>query len=431
MMRTITGAVILSALVAVPAFCQQSPAFDIADVHVSPRADWVKNQVHRMDGGVLGGDRYGFRRATLLDLIRIAYTVDPVKVSGGPSWIDYDRFEIVAKTRPGTRPAALKLMLQNLLADRFRLVLKTETQPVPGYLLKTGKGKLNISAAADSSGPSGCQNNPVVEGETRYNNIQCHNVTMAELAAFLKGPLSHPVLDSTGIEGNWDFDLQYPLVNLAAAAGGRPGMVDAVQKIGLKLEDGKVPQPVISVESANEQPSPNPPGVAQALPPLPTPEFEVASMKLSGGQGPTRPLRYDTGRVVADGMPPGSLIAQAFNQVSYEQPVGTPKSWGSGVAHNVTIIAKAPAGIAADQDSLNAMLRALVIDRYKMKFHFEEHPMDANTLVAVKPKLTKANPANRTGCIRQPQQRPDGARVTRLVCPEHDNGAIRGTDPGV
>src|SRR5580704_6406528 len=73
------------------------PAFEIADVHVSPRGDWVKNAAHRMDGPALGGDRYELRRATMLDLIRTAYTVDADKVFGGPSWLDYDRFEIVAR----------------------------------------------------------------------------------------------------------------------------------------------------------------------------------------------------------------------------------------------------------------------------------------------------------------------------------------------
>ena len=62
------------------------------------------------------------------------------------------------------------------------------------------------------------------------------------------------------------------------------------------------------------------------------------------------------------------------------------------------------------------MLRALLIDRYRMVVHYEDRPMDTDTLVAVKPKLTKADPANRTGCARQNQARTDGARLTHLVC---------------
>jgi uncharacterized protein (TIGR03435 family) len=78
--------------------------------------------------------------------------------------------------------------------------------------------------------------------------------------------------------------------------------------------------------------------------------------------------------------------------------------------YNISIAAKAPAGIAPDpqrnaeaMDIIDAMLRALLIDRYKMTVHYENRPMDAYTLVAAKPKLAKADPANRTGCTRQNQ----------------------------
>ncbi len=73
-------------------------------------------------------------------------------------------------------------------------------------------------------------------------------------------------------------------------------------------------------------------------------------------------------------------------------------------------MAKAPAGwfpkdaTNADtelRDILYAMLQSPLIDCYEMKFHFEDRPMDALTLVANKPKLAKADPANRTGCTRE------------------------------
>lgn len=62
------------------------------------------------------------------------------------------------------------------------------------------------------------------------------------------------------------------------------------------------------------------------------------------------------------------------------------------------------------------MLRSLLIDRYKMTFHWEDRPLDALTITLNKAKLTKADPANRTGCAREGQQQQGTALVVKLVC---------------
>src|SRR3569623_206779 len=98
------GALLLAGVVLAQEIAEK-PRFEIADVHVSPRSDWAKTRP--MQGGYLNGGRYEIRRATMLDLVRLAYGVDADKITGGPSWLDYDRFEVVAKAQAGTRPAAL------------------------------------------------------------------------------------------------------------------------------------------------------------------------------------------------------------------------------------------------------------------------------------------------------------------------------------
>ena len=62
------------------------------------------------------------------------------------------------------------------------------------------------------------------------------------------------------------------------------------------------------------------------------------------------------------------------------------------------------------------MPRSLLIDRYKMTFRFEDRPVDALTLTANKPKLTKADPANRTACKRESQQQQGRALIVKLAC---------------
>jgi uncharacterized protein (TIGR03435 family) len=412
------------------------PVFDIADVHVSPRSDWVKNPQHAMGGGYLTGDRYELRRATMLDLIRIAYNVDAGKVYGGPGWLDYDRFEIVARTKPGTRADTLRPMLQALLEDRFRLEAKMEARPAPAYLLTKRKSELKLNAAANSAVSGGCQTQrPAFDGGTLIQTIQCRNVTMEMFAQTLRPRLSNaarnvPVVNMTGLEGGWDVDLTIATSPAGPDGPAKDNLPEALEKLGLKVELGTAPQSVLVVERVNEQPTANPPGAAASLPPLPSPEFEVASLKPCSDTMTTGPRFEAGGRVTATCVPLISLIQQAWSLPLFEQPAGTPKWLSDGSRkNNISIVAKAPAGVAPDpahnaeaRDILNAMLRALLTDRYGMKVHFEERPVDAASLVAVKPKLTKADPAGRTGCARE-NQPPSSIVISRdthlmvnLVC---------------
>jgi uncharacterized protein (TIGR03435 family) len=125
----------LSLLIAVPALAQQ-PKFDLADVHVSTTAiGFVQNF-----GGVLRNGKYVNRDATMLNLIEAAYGVSEDSIAGGPAWLNSEVFDLVAKVPDGTTPAQANLMLQALLADRFKLVISNGTRPVPRYVLSVAKG---------------------------------------------------------------------------------------------------------------------------------------------------------------------------------------------------------------------------------------------------------------------------------------------------
>jgi uncharacterized protein (TIGR03435 family) len=145
---------VLLLIAAGAALCQ---SFDAADAHVSPPADQVKDSKHPTVAGFVTADHYVIHRATLVDLIARAYNVDADKILGGPPWVDYDRYEIDAKVKPGASEAALRAMLQSLLADRFGLTIKPDVQKAPGLILSRGKSNPGYTAAASDSGPSGCQ----------------------------------------------------------------------------------------------------------------------------------------------------------------------------------------------------------------------------------------------------------------------------------
>ena len=387
-----------------------TPTFEAADIHASAH---TTNPNPFMSGGVLRGGRYDVRRATMVDLIRIAYDVDPDAVLGGPNWLETDRFDIIAKAPPETSLETIKLMLQALLADRFKLVLHKDTKPMPAFVLTLGKGKPKLKEA-EGSGNTGCQ--PQLQkpepGTIPYAMISCHNLTMEAFARnlrFMAGAyMTNPVVDSTGLKGAWDFDLKWTGRAQLGQAGAGAGIsiFDAVDKqLGLKLEAQRAPSPVLVVDSVNQKPTDNAPGMTQSLPPTPPAEFEVAVIKPSTPDSQLFFRMLPSGQVDLQGVPLKMLIAFAWNfdfATTNDMIVGAPKFLDSA---RFDIKAKASVGTGTgpsiapqiDIDDLRLMLRALLADRFKLATHTEDRPITAYNLVAVKPKLKPADPANRTG----------------------------------
>jgi uncharacterized protein (TIGR03435 family) len=405
-MKNLVCAAVLSAL----AFGQSTetrPTFEIADVHASAP---VRNPYLRNFG--LRGGRYEIRYATMVDLIKTAWDTDAERVLGGPNWLENDTFDVIAKVPTGTTPETAKLMLQSLLGDRFKLAIHNDTKPVPAYALKSLKQpKLK---QAEGGGETGCKFTPPEPpapgggpppGPPLFS-WSCRNMTMAAFAdAMPKGIFVAPqylnervVVDETELKGSWDFDLKLTPRGMIGPNGPMPGSItlfDAIDKLGLKLEPVEVPLPVIVVDSVNQKPTANAPDSAEKLHTKPAAtEFEVAEIK------PTNPdfrgMRLQIqpgGRVNLAGVNLKFLIEQAWD-VTDETLAGAPK-WMETDRYD--IIAKAETeGPQLDIDTLWPMLRALLVERFQMKVHTEERPATAYSLIAVKPKLKKADPASRT-----------------------------------
>ncbi len=430
-MRIPFVAISLAVLLPAAAFCQSSaskPAFEIADVHVSARDTWVKTNENKMRSGIFNAGRYEIRRATMLDLIRIAYSVDEAQVFGGPAWLDYDRFEVIANAPPATSAANRRLMLQSLLADRFHLVVRPDSKPIPAWLLSVAKGGSKLKPA-EGAGSTGCQDliPPPTFSRDAPNlvEIRCSNVGLNTFLATLRGKTGNyfqnvPLVDVTGLEGFWDIDLQYPQPSTHLNA-----FIESLSKqLGLTLELKTAAQPVLSVESVAEQPTANPAGLTAALPPLSSPEFEVASIKPCDRTVlNATPSFLPGGRVADHCLGLMWLMKQNWNLANSQYPPGAPKWLTAEDAQLFDIEAKAPAHTlidatgTEDPDALKAMMRALLVDRFKMALHYEDQPVDAYTLVAVKPKLTKADPSGRTGCKREYRGDNNGTEFSqRLVC---------------
>jgi len=397
-----------------PSTSTTPPTFELADVHSSPHS----NQPF-FRGNQLFGDRYTIHQATMVDLIANAYNLDAAAVLGGPAWLELDRFDISARAPRGTSPDDLRLMLRALLADRFHLVTHTDTKSIPAVVLALGKGKPKLKPA-DGSGTPGCQFQPQpggpgarpTPGVIPAITFACHNQTMAAFAQFIRQFAGDfppkPAVDQTGLQGAWDFDIHFSMQGQTANSDAVTVYQAVEEQLGLKLEAKAAPVPVIVVDSVDEKPTPNAPGIDKTLPPLPPAAFDVTVIN------PSKPdsrmmLSINGSQFRAEGITLQFLINWAYNQTL----VGAPK-WLNDDKYD--ILAKvtpdpaappsAPGAPQFNFDELQHMIQALIADRFNLKTHNEDQPQDAYTLVAVNPKLKKADPDNRSGCKNGPG--PDG-----------------------
>jgi uncharacterized protein (TIGR03435 family) len=411
------------------AFGQASgvPAFEIADVHPSPE------RLHpEMRGGLVPPDHYHLRDATMIDLISTAYSVDPGSVSTNAPWVEFDRFDIYAKAPSRISDAEARLMLRALLADRFKLVVSTGVKPLPAFVLSAGKTP-KLKQAAASEEPGGCKYQPPAKGDApglvNGVNFACRNVTMQAFADFLHevaSPyLTRPVVDSTGLNGSWDFDLQWSYQMSKDASG--VTIFQAVDKqLGLKLESKPAPLPVVAVESMIERPTANVADIEKILPPAPPAQFEVAVIHRANPEEKHFNIDMDpSGRVTIQHASLLTLIYQSFD-IGPGKILNKPKFldedlWDiSGKAS--TDSAPPLPGAASDLyiDDIKEMIRSLLTERFNLKTHSDVQPADVFALTAPNPKMKKADPANHPVCKDGPG--PDGKdprienpQLTRLI----------------
>jgi len=417
----------LFTLLAVAPGFAQGPKFDLADVHVSATARTFAQNF----GGVLRDGRYVNRDATMLNLIIAAYGITEDTIAGGPGWLTSDLFDVVAKVPDGTTPAIANAMLKSLLAERFKLVTHNGTYPVARYVLTVGKSGSKLRSASGSEN-AGCQQVQQAGGAGRGGpadpasvpniKVACHNLTAQAIAENLRqmanGYFDHDVIDSTKLEGSWDFELEWtPRGALAAKGADGISAFDAVDKqLGLKVELQNVPMPSLVIESVNRKPTANPEGIATTLA-VAEARFEAATVKPANPDDrPLTGLLYTGGSQMRAGGTLRQLIAMALQispNISADMLIGLPKSADSA---RWDITAKVPStgegapnvvGGRPQPPPLSVgleMLRGLLLDQFEMKTHTENREVTvyALTLGGGKPKMTQADDSERSGCKPDP-----------------------------
>lgn len=244
-----TGIVVLSVLAGARA--QTAPAgttFEVASI--KPAGAGVRGYSIRPLH-----DRLSAQNVTLKMLIAEAYHVYDFQISGGPKWIDADRFDIEAKA-PTASPAhkQIREMLRKLLADRFALAVRQETRELPVYALEADKGGVKIAAARHpDAGP--------MFRVFQRRQITAENAPLEYLTEALSMLLGKPVLDETGLEGNFDYKLEWSPDELQVQSSEAPPMPDGAapsitraikDQMGLRLASRRGPVEFIVVESAGK-----------------------------------------------------------------------------------------------------------------------------------------------------------------------------------
>jgi uncharacterized protein (TIGR03435 family) len=236
----------LSLILTSACFAQTAaPAFEVASVKPTTAEPGSSSGISSDIGRITG------RNVTLKRCMRGAYGIPEAQIFGGPKWVDEERYDIDAKAPGPAGDHAMMAMLQQLLAERFQLVVHRETRPLPGYALVVGKKGLTAKRSEPGV--------PSTSNASR-RSIEATACNMGCLARKLSEVLHAPVADLTGVEREFDFQLEFTPDDLQAkpasagdtAAQGPSVFAALDEQLGLKLEARKVPTEVIVIDRAEK-----------------------------------------------------------------------------------------------------------------------------------------------------------------------------------
>jgi uncharacterized protein (TIGR03435 family) len=298
-------------------------AFEVATIKTAPPINPAQIAAGKLHVGMkIEAGRVDIGFMSIADLIRTAYEVKPYQVSG-PDWINTERFDILAKIPDGGTKEQVPAMLKALLQERFKLSVHKESKDHSVYALVVGKGgsKLKESPADEPAPEAGAapagKGGAVIEtnnGSMRVNqnadgrgatitgvgggtmkmgmgpdgtmHMEASKVAMPQFAEMISRFVDKPVVDETGLKGNYQIPLDLSLADLmrvaqkagmaipgagagvpggaaagAADAASDPGgggtVFTAVQSLGLKLEPKKESVDTYIVDHVEKTPSEN------------------------------------------------------------------------------------------------------------------------------------------------------------------------------
>jgi uncharacterized protein (TIGR03435 family) len=241
--------------------------FEIASVKINRSgAPGGFSQIYR-------GGRFTETNQTLRQIIVDAYGMEGFRVFGGPAWLGADRFDIDGRAGREVPRERLLLKVRAHLADRFKLVARTETRQLPVFALTGQDGRTgprlrpaSAGACADRSARASVPSGELPScGTLRAGpgRISGRSVTMDQFIEFLTQRVDRVVIDRSGLSGLFDLDFEWTPDEARRAAvaqlGGPPVPVDPDvpeistalrEQLGLRLRSASAPVEVLVIESA-------------------------------------------------------------------------------------------------------------------------------------------------------------------------------------
>jgi uncharacterized protein (TIGR03435 family) len=196
---------------------------------------------------------YKVHNYTLKRLVAEAWQIDASVVSGGSGWVDSNSYDITAKippVAPGQKRADYRVMIQNLLAERFHLVIHWEPHRISGYELVLAKKGPKLERAKPGDGS---------ESHSNGSRLTATNVTMEAFARRLSRDrdIGKLVVDKTGLTGGFNFMLAWMPEKLEAARDASPDESPSIfaaiqEQLGLRLEAAKVAVQAVVIDRAEK-----------------------------------------------------------------------------------------------------------------------------------------------------------------------------------
>lgn len=202
------------------------------------------------------GTMFRVHNHSLADMISFVYGIQARQILGAPAWVELEKYDVEAKFPPEGLPSAaqVKSMMGKFLADRFQLSFHHDKKELSVYALLLGKDghKLTKSTGDPAGGPS-----LFFRG---LGQLPARNATMADLASLMqRAVLDRPVIDQTGLQGRWDFSLDWtpdefqfagvPRPPTPAGGSNAPDLFTAFQQqLGLRLESTKAMAEVLAID---------------------------------------------------------------------------------------------------------------------------------------------------------------------------------------